>query len=322
LNPLAISFFIILVISFATLLLCTRPAASSASAQQRLVVIEESIRPQNVGIYGNALKDATQKSYAAVIGQLLERYRFADRLKLLLTHANSKMEVGDAVLTSAGCALLAFTAGYLWLHMTIAAAAMGIVASTAPYFLLKHQGAKRVKAFNTALPEAIDLMARSLRAGHAMGSSIEMVADQMPDPVGFEFFQVFQQQRLGMQFRDAILQMSDRVPSRDLQFLITAILVQKETGGDLTEILDRASYVIRERVRIEGEVRTHTAQGRLTGWILGLLPVIMLALINVVSPGYSTILLHDPTGQTMLAVGAGLIVIGGLIIRKIVDVQV
>ena len=116
--------------------------------------------------------------------------------------------------------------------------------------------------------------------------------------------------------------MGARVPSRDLQFLITAILVQKETGGDLTEILDRASHVIRERIRIEGEVRTHSAQGRLTGWILGLLPVVMLVLINIVSPGYSTVLFHDPTGQKLLAAGSVLIVIGGLVIRKIVDVQV
>jgi tight adherence protein B len=140
--------------------------------------------------------------------------------------------------------------------------------------------------------------------------------------VGFEFFQVYQQQRLGLQFRDALLQMGGRVPSRDLQFLITAILVQKETGGDLTDILDRASHVIRERVRIEGEVRTHTAQGRLTGWILGLLPIIMLVLINVVSPGYSTILFHDPIGQKLCYAGATMIVFGGLIIRKIVDVQI
>jgi tight adherence protein B len=116
--------------------------------------------------------------------------------------------------------------------------------------------------------------------------------------------------------------MGSRVPSQDLHFLITAILVQKETGGDLTEILDRTAHVIRERVRIEGEVRTHTAQGRLTGWILGLLPVIMLVLINLINPGYSAILFHDPTGQKLLYTGGALIVLGGLVIRKIVDVQV
>ena len=155
-----------------------------------------------------------------------------------------------------------------------------------------------------------------------MGSAIEMVADQTPEPLAFEFMQVYQQQRLGLQFRDALLQMGARVPSRDLQFLITAILVQKETGGDLTEILDRTAHVIRERIRIEGEVRTHTAQGRLTGWILSLLPIVLLALINIVSLGYSTLLFHDPVGQKLLYAGATFIFLGALIIRKIVDVQV
>ena len=191
-----------------------------------------------------------------------------------------------------------------------------------PYGLLKFKRARLLKAFNIALPDAIDLMARALRAGHSMSSSIELIAEQSPQPLSGEFVQVYQQQKFGLRFRDALLQMADRIPSRDLQFLVTAILVQKETGGDLTEILDRTSHVIRERVRIEGEVRTHTAQGRLTGWILGLLPVIMLGLINIVSPGYSTVLFHDPVGQKLLYAGATLIVIGGLVIRKIVDVEV
>jgi tight adherence protein B len=116
--------------------------------------------------------------------------------------------------------------------------------------------------------------------------------------------------------------MGSRIPSRDLQFLITAILVQKETGGDLTEILARASHVIRDRVRIEGEVRSRTAQGRLTGWILGLLPVIMMVLINIVSPGYTNILFQDPLGQQLMYAGAIFILIGALFIRKIVNVQV
>ena len=105
--------------------------------------------------------------------------------------------------------------------------------------------------------------------------------------------------------------MADRVPSRDLRFLVTAMLVQKETGGNLTEILDRTTHVIRERIRIEGEVRVRTAQGRLTGWILSLLPVLMLVLTNLINPEYARILLHDPVGHKLLYTGAGLILIGG-----------
>ncbi|HEV2644726.1 MAG TPA: type II secretion system F family protein [Acidobacteriaceae bacterium] len=320
-NLILISFVVMLALSFGVLVLCTRTPSASANARQRLEVIQESVRPQNVGLYGGVLKDA-ERNFGARAGELLERYEFAQRFKQLLIHANSTMDVGDAVLVSAGCAFVAGAAGFLFLGSVGMGAVLAAVGSAIPCGWFRYKRSSRVKSFGTALPDAIDLMARSLRAGHAMGSAIEMVADQAPDPVGPEFFQVYQQQRLGLQFRDALLQMGDRVPSRDLQFLITAILVQKETGGDLTDILDRASYVIRERVRIEGEVRTHTAQGRLTGWILALLPIVMLGFINLVSPGYSTVLFHDPIGKDLCYAGGGMILVGGLIIRKIVDVKV
>jgi tight adherence protein B len=232
------------------------------------------------------------------------------------------MSVGGAVLASVGSGFGCGLLGFFLLHALPLAAAVTLAGSALPCVLLRIKRGQRIKAFNAALPEAIDLMARSLLAGHSMGSSIELVAEQSPEPLAFEFVQVYQQQRLGLHFRDALLQMGSRIPSRDLQFLITAILVQKETGGDLTEILDRAAHVIRDRVRIGGEVRSRTAQGRLTGWILGLLPVIMLILINIVSPGYSNILFQDPFGQQLLYAGAILILIGALFIRKIVNVQV
>lgn len=320
-GPLGITFFVALPLSFAMLMVVLRPVAST-SARQRLMIIQDSVRPQNAGAYGTDLVDPEQQTGYTRISIFLERYRFAKRLKVLLAHANSSLSVAGAVLTSAGTAVFCGVAVFVFLR-TLPLVAVACAAGCAmPYWVLRFKRGRRLKAFNAALPDAIDLMARALRAGHAMGSSIEMVAEQMPEPLAFEFVQVYQQQRLGLQFRDALLQMGSRVPSRDLQFLITAILVQKETGGDLTEILDRAAYVIRERIRIEGEVRTHTAQGRLTGWILGLLPIIMLVLINIVSPGYSTVLFHDPIGQKLLYAGAALIFVGALVIRKIVDVQV
>ncbi|MGI4827023.1 MAG: type II secretion system F family protein, partial [Janthinobacterium lividum] len=143
-----------------------------------------------------------------------------------------------------------------------------------------------------------------------------------PRPLSDEFGRCFQQQKFGIPFRDALLELGQRIPSKDLHFLITAILVQKETGGDLTQILDRATTVIRERVRIEGEVRSYTAQGRLTGWILAALPLVMLGLINILTPGYTHVLFVDPLGQKLLYAGVGFITLGALIIRKIVDVKV
>jgi tight adherence protein B len=311
-----------LVLSFSILMLSMRPRSSSKSAQVRLTTIRHSIQSHKAGSNGADLEADEERNYAVRLSAYMERYRFAKKLQVLLIHANSSMSVGGVVLTCAGSGLGCGLLGMLLLHTVLLAGVASIAGAVIPYLLLRRKRSRRLKAFNLSLPDAMDLMARSLRAGHSMNSSIELIAEQSPEPLASEFVQVYKQQRLGLQFRDALLQMGTRIPSRDLQFLITAILVQKETGGDLTEILDRASHVIRDRIRIEGEVRTHTAQGRLTGWILGLLPVIMLVLINIASPGYSAVLFHDPTGQKLLYAGGVLIVLGGLIIRMIVDVQV
>ena len=319
---LLLIFGLALGLSFTILMLATRAVPQSKSMQQRLITIEQPARSQKSDTEGAELEKNEHRDYAVRLSNFLRHYQFSKELQVLLIHADSSMDVGTTVLaclgTALGCAFLVL----LFLHSLFFVLVALAAGAFAPYGVLKFKRSRRLKAFNNALPDAIDLMARALRAGHSMSSSIEVIAEQSAEPLAAEFGQVYQQQKFGLRFRDALLQMADRIPSRDLQFLITAILVQKETGGDLTEILDRTSHVIRERVRIEGEVRTHTAQGRLTGWILGLLPVIMLLLINIVSPGYSTVLFHDPTGQKLLYAGATLIVIGGLVIRKVVDVEV
>jgi len=316
-----ITFLLALALSYSILMLGTRTTASSKSVQVRLATIGRSIQAQKTGTNGVIIGADEERNYVIRLGVFLQRYRFAKKLQVLLIHADSSMSVGGIVLACAGVALGCGLLSFLFLHKVLFAGAACAAGAWIPYILLRMKRGRRLKAFNKSLPDAIDMMARSLRAGHSMGASIELIAEQSPEPLAAEFVQVYQEQRLGLHFRDALLHMGARVPSRDLQFLITAILVQKETGGDLTEILDRASHVIRDRVRIEGEVRTHTAQGRLTGWILGLLPIIMLVLINIVSPGYSAILFHDPTGQKLLYTGGALIILGGLIIRKIVNVQ-
>ena len=321
-NLSSITFVLALGLSFIILMLATRPAGTSKQAKRRLVSIRRSVQAQRAGAEGVELEQPAQGDYAARVGELLQRYEFAKRLKVLLLHADSGMSVGGVVLASAGAALGCGVMSYLYFHGMLVAGVALLVGGAVPYLLLRRKRTRRLKAFDDALPGAIELMARALRAGHAIGTSLELIAEQSAEPLAGEFAQVYQQQRVGLQFREALLQMSERVPSRDLHFLVTAILVQKETGGDLTEILDRASHVIRERVRIQGEVRTHSAQGRLTGWILGLLPVIMLGLVNIVSPGYSSVLFHDPTGQKLLYAGGALIAVGGLVIRKIVDIQV
>jgi tight adherence protein B len=312
-----------LVLSFGIVLLTLRPKKSEKEMEKRLKVLALTIKNENdAEPEPLALSGKRNGALVEKLGDYLQQFDFSDDLQLLILHANSKSTVGGVV---GGSLLIAVAAGTVMhlafgvLPLDLAAVALG---GGVRWGLLKFQKSRRLKLFNNGLADAIELIARALRAGHSMSSAVEIVSEQTPAPLNSEFAIVFQQQKFGIPFRDALLQLGDRVPSKDLHFLITAILVQKETGGDLTEILDRTTHVIRDRIRIEGEIKTYTAQGRLTGWILGALPIIMLVILNIVTPGYSAPLFHDPLGQDMLYIGGTLIVIGGLIIRKIVNIQV
>ena len=163
------------------------------------------------------------------------------------------------------------------------------------------------------------MLARALRAGHSVVGAMETLAENAQEPAASEFSEIFKQLNLGLPMRDALMQLLDRVPSSDLRVLVTAILVQKDTGGNLVEILDRTVFVIRERLRIQGEIQVQTAQGRLTGWILSALPVVMMVLLNLVNPGYSSILFHDPFGRKLMYVSLGMLLLGSLIIRHMVN---
>ncbi len=192
-------------------------------------------------------------------------------------------------------------------------------AGYAPIFLLSMRRKKRIEAFNKGLPDAADTMSRTLRAGHSMIAAVGIVAESAEEPLRTEFAEVFRKQNFGVPVRDALLQMLERMPSQDLRVVVTGILIQKETGGNLAEILDRTAAVIRERVRIHGEIRTHTAQGRMTGWILCLLPIVMMVLINLVDPGYSTVLYQSASGRMYLYIGGGLLILGAFAINYIVS---
>jgi tight adherence protein B len=218
-----------------------------------------------------------------------------------------------------GLAICGFVITYLVTSIILVALLIAAVASYLPVGYLRWQRHRRVVAFNTILPDCIENCARSLRAGHSIIAAIDIVTELALEPAKTEFGEVFKKQNYGLPLRDALIQMLERVPSSDLQVLVTAILVQKDTGGNLAEILDRAAAVIRDRVRIQGDIRTHTAQGRMTGWILFLLPVVMMLVINLVNPGYSSVLFKDPFGKEMLYGGLAMLLIGGLLIRQIVN---
>lgn len=308
--------------SVAVVLFVSAPAGLQRAVQERLVVLQNTVPdvPEN-----ELLTLADKEPKRKISGRLTEwfkSYHFAENLELLIMYSGSKQSVGSVILLSLAAAGVA---GFIvnWFDgPTFLVAGIALVGTSFPYVFLSFKKSSRLKKFEAALPDAIDLMARALRAGHSIASSIEIIAEQTPQPLSAEFALCFQQQKFGIPFRDAITAMGQRIPSQDLHFLITAVLVQRETGGDLTEILDRTTHVIRERSRIQGEIRTYTAQGRLTGWILSGLPVAMLGLTNIITPGYSSVLFHDPTGQLLLGAGIVFILLGAFIISKIVDIKV
>jgi tight adherence protein B len=312
----------VLALCFSIVWAGTRKKNQTRSLKLRLEEIRDSAKNSTTGAPLLDLTESEAPRILTGLGEFVSRYGFGKNLARLLLHADSSATVGGVLLVSLGAGCGGGLIALLFLPLPLIDLAVLVVCAAMPTLFLRLKRARRLNKFGVAMPDAIDLMARSLRAGHSIGAALEMVAEQSPEPLGGEFARVFQQQRFGLRFRDALLEMADRVPSADLHFLVTAILVQRETGGDLTDILDRTTHVIRERVRIEGEVQTYTAQGRLTGWILSLLPVVLLLLINLISPGYSRMLFTDPTGQKMLYVGGGLIIFGAFLISRIVDIKV
>ena len=167
-------------------------------------------------------------------------------------------------------------------------------------------------AFQRQFPEVIDLLSRSVRAGHSFASGMEIVSTDLPDPVSTEFRITFDEQRFGLPLRDALLSLCERVPLVDVRLFVIALLVQKETGGNLVEILDNLAHVIRERFRIAGEVRVRTAQGRLTAGILMALPLVMMLMLHLLDPDYIKILFVEPLGQMMLIVAGVMQVVGAV----------
>ena len=190
------------------------------------------------------------------------------------------------------------------------------------HLFIARKKARRIAAFTRLFPDALDLMGGALRAGHAFTATLEVVADEMPEPISGVFRQAFEQQKYGMGIAGAMRKICDSVDSLDVRFFATAVLIQRETGGNMAEILDRLSDTIRERFKLLGQVKTYTAQGRLSGYVLGLLPLAIGGALAAVNPDYMKVLVIEPVGRAMLIGAAILQVFGFLLIRKIIRIEV
>jgi len=197
-----------------------------------------------------------------------------------------------------------------------------VIGAMLPNLYLRHRRTKRLNAFEEFLPECIDLVGRALRAGHPLTAGFKMAADDGPEPVAGEFRRVFEEQRFGLPLQDSLLAMSDRVNLVDVRILITAILIQREVGGNLAEILDNLAAVVRARFTIRRQIRVYTAQGRMTGYLLSALPIMLFSILYTINAKYMSILFTDPVGKILIGVALSMQLIGFLWIRKIIKIEI
>jgi tight adherence protein B len=191
-----------------------------------------------------------------------------------------------------------------------------------PLMYVKKQRSKRIGELEAQFPDALDFLARSMRAGHAFTISLEMVGEEIHDPLGQEFRALFNEQNLGAPLDRSLINFGKRVPLPDVRFFASAVLLQRQTGGNLSEVLGRLSHIIRERFRLKGQVQATSAHGRLTATILTLLPIATLVGLVISSPGYLDPLLTDPTGRKLIGAGVGCQILGNMFIRKIIKIRV
>jgi tight adherence protein B len=246
----------------------------------------------------------------------------ASRLQRKLSQAEVAMRPGKFLLLSACFAATAGLLGILLTRQFLFAAMFAVAGGFVLNIYVSFKRMRRFRRFEKMFPEAIDLLARAVRAGHAFTTALELIGNELAEPLSGEFRKTFEEQKFGMPVRDALLNLADRVPTVDVKLFVTAICMQRETGGNLAEIMDKLSYIIRERFKILRQVRVFTAQGRLTMIILMSLPPLLVVLMKVVNPGFIAPLFTDPIGHMLIAAGIIMQTMGFFAIRKIIDIKV
>ena len=248
-------------------------------------------------------------------------HRFSS-LELLFEQADTSLTISKLVLLCFVFSLLGAVMSAILALPLVAFPFFMVLMSGLPFFWLKFRRKRRMKAFSSQLPDALDMLSRSLRAGQSLSSGFNVISTEMSAPIATEFGRVFEEQNLGVSIDDSLEDLSMRVPDLDLKFFCTAVVLQRQTGGDLAEILDKISYLIRERFQILGQVQALTGEGRLSGIVLLALPVLLFGVVYKLNPEYMMILFREPLGKKLLVGAIIMQVFGALVIRKIVNIKV
>ena len=256
------------------------------------------------------------------LNRKLTQLELVPTLRSLIQQADMKWSPSRLLAIMLACFAVPVYAVEARFGMLLPALAAGVIFAIAPLAWVLWKRKKRLAKFERGLPEALDLMVSALRAGHSLISAMGLVARECADPVDSEFKACFEEQNYGLELKAALDNLTARMPLQDLRMVSTAIMIQKESGGNLAEVLDKTSYLIRERFRLKRQVKVHTAQGRMTGWVLTCVPVVLGVAMYVVNPKMMSILWHRPIGIKMIWAAAGMILFGGFVINRIVDIDV
>jgi tight adherence protein B len=256
------------------------------------------------------------------VDRLLGATSAGPRLATLLAQAGSRMTPGSLLLCCLATGLGAAIVVRLLTPQAFVMILAGLIGGAAPVVLLFRTRTARMHRFEEQFPDALDLLSRAIRAGHAFQAAMGMVATELPSPVGPEFKRTFEQQNFGLPLRDAMNELADRVPLLDVRFFVTAVAIQRESGGNLAEILDNLAHVVRERFKIRRQVRVHTAHGRFTGYVLLGLPAFLAIALSFIAPEQMKLLFYERLGQMMVVGAMVLQTIGFFWIRQVIKIEV
>jgi tight adherence protein B len=324
---IAILIFVVVALGvFVVASLMDQRSSQARLLRERLATVQEAASRQPSEEL--ALLRDEMLSKIPAIDNLLRRSSKISNLQPFLEQADLKIRAGNILVLCVVSAVAMASIGYILAdslppNQALLFAMVGlVVGGFFPYSYASYRRNKRFQKFEELFPEAIDTLARAVRAGHAFTTALELIANELSEPVASEFRKLFEEQKFGLPVRDALMNLAERMPLVDVKFFVTAVMLQRETGGNLAEILDNLSYVIRERFKIMRQVRVYTAQGRLTMLLLmGLPPVIVVTMLTT-SPAFIHPLFADPIGHVLVVAGIVLQTLGYFVIRKIIQIQV
>jgi tight adherence protein B len=304
------------------LLFSERLGKQNRAIRKRLETLTSETHAEEEGAASYPILRDNKLSEIPTMNRILNRFRLFKNLQRLIDQAGIPMKAGALVLGMLSLGGLVFLLVLNFLNSILFAIPAGLVTSILPLIYVRRKKKKRHEEFETLLPEAIDIIGNALKSGFSLESALSMVSREIPDPVGIEFAIAFEEQNLGVGLTEALSNMEKRVESDDLGLFVTALTIQKKTGGNLVEILDKIGGTIRERFQLKREVKIFTAQGRFSGFVLVILPMIMVGALLLINPGYLKTLWVDKIGNYLLAAAILMQLLGIWVIRRIVDIRI